>query len=71
MIQPKPRFILTEDEKESRLWKRLCEHWQDRLQTLRAQNDSDKSESATARLRGQIAELKASLGLEKELPETD
>lgn len=71
MNHPKPRFVLTDDEKESRLWKRLCGHWDGRLHTLRIQNDGDKSETATARLRGQIAELKSIIGLSNDLPEID
>jgi len=71
MNQPKPLFVLTQDEKESRLWQKLIKHLEDRLQTLRLQNDGDRSETETARLRGRIAELKAIIGLDKDLPEID
>ena len=71
MNQPKQRLTLTRDEKESKLWKRLLEHCESRLQTLRMQNDGDKSEIETAKLRGRILEVKAFLGLDKDLPEID
>lgn len=71
MSEPKARFVLTQDEKESKLWRKLTAHWQDKLQTLRTQNDGDKPESVTAKLRGQIAECKANLALENDLPDVN
>jgi hypothetical protein len=71
MNEPKQRLVLTQDEKDSKLWRKLMKHWEDRLQILRTQNDGDKDEKATSRLRGQIAELKAMLGMDKDLPEVN
>jgi hypothetical protein len=71
MSQPKPRIVLTQDEKDSKLWRKLMAHWEGQLQILRTQNDGDKSEIETARLRGRIAQVKADLALDKDLPEVD
>lgn len=66
MNTPEPPFTLTESERTSGLWLRLEGYWKGRLERLRAQNDGDRSEAETAKLRGQIAELKASLSLGRE-----
>lgn len=71
MIAPKPSLKLTKDERNSRLFTKLMEHWSDRLQSLRTQNDGDIDPTNTAKLRGRIAELKFNLSLDKELPEID
>lgn len=65
----KTPFILTKEDKDSKLWRKLMAHWEDKLSTLRAQNDGDKPESATAALRGRIAECKANLALDKDAPD--
>lgn len=71
MNEPKPALKLSRDEKSSRLFTRLMEHWEDRLQSLRLQNDGDHDPVSSAKLRGRIAELKLNLSLDKELPEID
>ena len=48
----------------SPLWLMLKEHLAERLVTLRSKNDAPLSADETARLRGQIAEIKYILGLE-------
>lgn len=66
MNEPKPQFFLTEHEKKNPVWIKLVEHWNERLLSLRKQNDSEKPEASTAKLRGQIAEVKAMLELNNE-----
>ena len=57
------RFELSKAEKESALWKKLEKHFEERLEVLRKQNDSDMSIEETARQRGKIALCKEILGL--------
>lgn len=64
-------FILTKEDKDSKLWHKLMAHWEEKLSALRAQNDGDKAENITANLRGRIAEVKANLSLNNELPNID
>lgn len=66
MSDPKPPFILTPDERDSRIWKRLMAHFNERLETLRVQNDGVRAETETAHLRGRITELKRIIDLNKE-----
>lgn len=61
-------MTLTDGEKMTDLWRKLEEHYTNRLQTLRETNDRAQSESETAKLRGHIAEVKAILTLAKEQP---
>ena len=62
MNQPIP-FELSNEDKKSKLWRKLKEHWESRLETLRTQNDGDKNDIDTAKLRGRIAEIKDSISL--------
>lgn len=57
-------MILTEQEILSPLWGKLKEHHQARLESLRLQNDTDKTMEATAKLRGRIMEIKKFLAIE-------
>lgn len=64
MIGPKPLFALTQEERSSHLWRKLESHFTDRLATCRALNDqSSLAEIQTARLRGEIKNLKDLLAL--------
>lgn len=63
MTQP---FAFTQADRESPLWRRLEAHMNDRIATLREQNDADKNPDATAHLRGRIAELKTLLDLARD-----
>lgn len=67
-IQP---IALTYEQKQSPLWRLLMKHWGDRLDSLRKQNDGDKSDIETARLRGQIAAIKADLALNNDKPDLE
>lgn len=64
---PKP-FKLNPGDRQSAAWQSLKNHYTKRLALLRQQNDTDQDERKTARLRGQIAEVKALLELENEMP---
>lgn len=59
-------FELTAADKQSALWRDLEAHMTERLSALRLLNDGDKTPDETAKLRGQIAEVKAFLSLGKE-----
>ncbi len=54
---------LTEADKLSALWQKLEPYLEERISTLRAQNDGELDQLATARLRGRLAELKLILSL--------
>ena len=71
MIQPKPQFIVSYEDRQSPLWRKLMGHWEDKLATLRMQNDGDKTETETARLRGQIAAIKGCIALNNEIPDLE
>jgi hypothetical protein len=65
MNQPKKPLTLTNEERRSPLWRKLSDHWKERLEVLHAQNEGDRSEQSTANIRGRIAECKSMLSLEK------
>jgi hypothetical protein len=50
-------FQLAPSELRTSTWRRLEEHLNARLASLRAQNDNDLDEAKTAKLRGRIAEV--------------
>lgn len=52
-------FQLTPQERESSVVSKLLAHIDQRLATLRAQNDEDVDERKTSKNRGRIAEVKA------------
>ena len=54
-----------EIEANSNTWFALKEYYTERLDMFRKQNDNPKSVEETAKLRGQIAEIKHLLNLEK------
>lgn len=55
---------LTEAESHSKLWLKLKKIMEERLNKHRVTNDKNLDEVVTAKLRGQIAELKFLLDLE-------
>lgn len=63
-------FKLDDTERHSSLWRKLAEYYQQRLALLRAKNDGDLDEARTARIRGQIAEVKQFLDLAEPGPTT-
>lgn len=56
-------MILTIEERRSPLWRKLAEHYESRLESLRNQNDGDRTDVDTAKLRGRISEVKLMLSL--------
>ena len=63
MNYPTDRFVLTQSDRMSPVWRTLHKYLSGRLQMLREMNDSERTLEGTARLRGQIAELKAIIAL--------
>ena len=61
-------MILTFEDKNSSLWKRLKEHLADEIGALRIRNEGNLDIDATNRLRGRIAGLKALSDLDAERP---
>jgi len=59
--------LFTDHERQGAVWQKLKRHLEERLATMRAKNDGNLDEMKTARLRGQIAEVKAlmSFGTDK------
>ena len=53
----------TYEELHSSLWAKLTEHYEARLQLLRAKNDNPLTPEETSRLRGRINEVKQFLAL--------
>lgn len=62
MTEYKP-FKLTREETNSALWKKLSEHFKERLDVAREENDNMLDDKATARLRGRIMAYKEILEL--------
>lgn len=56
-------MIFTYEELHSSLWAKLTEHYEARLQLLRAKNDNPLTPEETSRLRGRLAEVKFLLSL--------
>lgn len=62
-------FKLTQSERESPLWVKLRAYVESRIAVHQAQNENDKSEVETAKLRGRIREARAFLELANDMPE--
>lgn len=58
----------TKEDFESQLWKKISTHLDQRLNSLRVQNDAETSQTETSHLRGRIAEIKLIQGLSKPKP---
>ena len=57
---------ISKQDRLTPLWRELEAHYTERLASLRAQNDAMQTPEQTARLRGQIMEIKAFLDLATE-----
>jgi len=55
--------LLSNLDLQSATWKKLEQHYTERLAMLRAKNDSDSDPQRTSKLRGAIAEAKHFLAL--------
>ena len=64
-ITPEAPFKLTDGDCVSPTWARLSKHLSARLDYLRVQLEADHDERKTARIRGQIAEVKRLLDTAK------
>jgi hypothetical protein len=71
MNEPKKPFVLTHEQRNSKLWLDLMDYFDERLTNKRILNDAHSDEIETARRRGAIAELKEIMRLNKEPTETD
>lgn len=63
------KFVLTQTERDSDLWRRLRAHFEASLGELRKQNDAAMGEIDTAALRGRIQQIKTHIALGDEPPE--
>ena len=63
------RPVFTSLEKEMPIFKKLIDYWNERLNTLRQENDKPKSDTETAMIRGRIDEIKMLLKLQNDEPE--
>ena len=63
------KIEINEVDKLTSLWQKLNTHFDQRLATLRLQNDKPQSEDQTAAIRGRIAEIKSFYELTKEYPQ--
>jgi ribosomal protein L29 len=60
---------LNEIEKTSGLWKKIDDELNSRLASLREQNDGERTQDETAKIRGRIAEIKTILSWAKADPQ--
>lgn len=60
---PPPRFALDPSDRISPTWGKLSRYLNARLEQHRLQLEGDKTDTQTAKLRGQIAEVRALLRL--------
>jgi len=65
------QFTITQQERQSALWKKLLGQWQRELYTERIHNDATRSEIATANTRGRISKLKELIALNSAEQEDD
>lgn len=59
---------INDTDKLNPLWGKLMDMWEERLAVLRRKNDGDLTEFQTAKVRGQIAELRSWMGKDKDKP---
>ena len=55
--------LITSQDKENYVWKKLMAHWEKQLLKCRQQLEKDQNEIITAKIRGQITEIKANMRL--------
>jgi hypothetical protein len=64
-------FTLTPEERRSALWLKLSAYFDERIQSLRAQNDAPQPEMQTAQTRGQIAAYQSLKALNVDRPKQE
>lgn len=67
-MKPEDKFIMSDQERESPLWKRIKSHYEKRLSVLRSRNDGPLGADETLQLRGRIHEVKSFLSIEEARP---
>jgi hypothetical protein len=60
------KLVLTAEDKHCALWKKLVAHWTEKIETVHRLNEGDQPELMTAKMRGQIKEIRANLALAKD-----
>lgn len=63
--------LLDQTDRRSVVWLKLAKHLEARLDELRAKNDNDLDPIATAKLRGEVAGVKAILSLGDEAQQVE
>lgn len=61
--------LLDQNDRQSITWRKLNKHLEERLQALRARNDTELDPTATAKLRGEISAVKNILALGEKAPD--
>ena len=61
-------MMLTPQERDTHVFRKLMKHFNERLNALRASNDGPLDPHKTAEIRGRIAEVKGLIGLDKDIP---
>lgn len=69
--EPYTRPVITPGDKQSPVWGKLMEMWAHDLEKLRNELEACDDDKKAAKLRGRIAEVKANLGLNKDMPIVD
>lgn len=59
-------MILDINDRQSPTWRKIREHFEERLQDHRIKNDGNLTEVETARLRGRIAEAEYIISIDEE-----
>ena len=68
---PVGKIEFTSADRNSAFGQKLAVYCEQRLFTLRSQNDNDLSEVETSKIRGRIHEIKIFMSLGKEVPKID
>jgi hypothetical protein len=58
MVIPNKARLLTQQDINGQVWKKIQDHLNARLLTMRAKNDGNLTADETAKVRGRIAEIK-------------
>lgn len=66
-MSERKQFLLSSEERRAPVWLSLVEHLKTRLEDLRTRNDGDRSEVETAKIRGQIMEIKSLIALDRDI----
>lgn len=68
-LKAEDRIVIDEGEKLTPLWAKLMKYWQARLDKLHLHLERNLDAEETAKTRGQIAELRAYMSLNKPPPQ--